>query len=301
MFNLATLLLTSQSHANASGLCQSDQWHCPMWQDAQPKSLNLPMDQGCSLFKSNWWPLHLYEAPFTAKASSCLQLLICRALDQQPADIVETLKESSFCWPSHTETPVGQQNTDANSFHSFNNPSVLPDSTFYHYASLNRFLPNIGPTTCFYLRSSILSFILLILLETSWQFPHSLKLLNLNISSYVNSDLLPTCQWTESYMSLEYATLLHSSYKKLSVSFCNLEPENWKSLSASPTGLIEVALRQVDSIGFDQWGSYGIGKFKQEELILEKCMKQVQSSLSSHCILVVILIAVDYGLLTLKA
>ena len=73
-----------------------------------------------------------------------------------------------------------------------------------------------------------------------------------------------------------------------------------KSLSASPTGLIEVALRQVDSIGFGQWGSYGNGKFKQEELILEKCMKQVQSSLSSHCILVVILIAVDYGL-TLKA
>ena len=133
MFNLATLLLTSQSHANASGLCQSDQWHCPMWQDAQPKSLNLPMDQGCSLFKSNWWPLHLYEAPFTAKASSCLQLLICRALDQQPADIVETLKESSFCWPSHTETPVGQQNTDANSFHSFNHLSVLPDPTFYRY------------------------------------------------------------------------------------------------------------------------------------------------------------------------
>ena len=125
MFNLAMLLLTSQSHANASGLCQSDQWHCPMWQDAQPKSLNLPMDQGCSLFKSNWWALHLYGAPFTAKASSCLQLLICRALDQQPADIVETLKESSFCWPSHTETPVGQQNADANSFHSSTNSSIF--------------------------------------------------------------------------------------------------------------------------------------------------------------------------------
>ena len=52
----------------------------------------------------------------------------CRALGHQPADVAETLKESPFCWPTpHLETPVGQQNTDANSFQHISRSAFTAD------------------------------------------------------------------------------------------------------------------------------------------------------------------------------